>query len=233
MTTMASDDPSSIQTSPSLLNRLKTGDDSESWREFYQVYGKLVRDFAIQAGLTDAEADDVVQETAIGMARHLPGYHYDRKVCRFKTWLLNQTSWRIKDQLKKRKKESGWSGADPMSGGCPPVSRDDTPSTATINRVPDSTATDLDAVFESEWRKNLFAAALQRTKEKFTLKQFQIFDLLVVKEWPAAEVARSLGVTLANVYVTRHRISTAVKKETKRLEHQLEHAAEFEPQPPP
>ena len=105
MTAMATDEHSSIQTRPSLLNRLKSGDDPESWRAFYRIYGKLVRDFALQAGLNDTEADEVVQETAIAMARHLPEYRYDPKVCRFKTWLLNQTSWRIKDQFKKRKKE--------------------------------------------------------------------------------------------------------------------------------
>ena len=44
------------------------------------------------------------------------------------------------------------------------------------------------------------------------------FDLLVVKEWPAAEVAQFLGVSLANVYVTKHRIAAAVKREVKRLE---------------
>jgi len=102
--TMAMGEHSSIQTRPSLLKRLKAGDDTESWQEFYRVYGKLVRDFALQAGLTDTEADEVVQETAIGIAWHLPEYRYDPKVCRFKTWLLNLTSWRIKDQLKKRQR---------------------------------------------------------------------------------------------------------------------------------
>ena len=87
MTAMAPDEPSSIQTRPSLLNRLKSGDDAESWQAFYRIYGKLVRDFSIQAGLTDTEADEVVQETAIATARHLPEYRYDPKVCRFKTWL--------------------------------------------------------------------------------------------------------------------------------------------------
>jgi len=46
--------------------------------------------------------------------------------------------------------------------------------------------------------------------------------LLIDKEWSATEVALSLEVTLAKVYVTRHRISAAVKKETKHLERQLE-----------
>ena len=57
MMTMTGDEPSSIQTRPSLLHRLKEGDDVESWQEFYRVYGKLARDFAIKAGLTDTEAD--------------------------------------------------------------------------------------------------------------------------------------------------------------------------------
>jgi RNA polymerase sigma factor (sigma-70 family) len=223
MTAMASDEPSSIQTRPSLLNRLKSGDDVQSWQEFYQVYGKLVRDFAIHAGLTDTEADEVVQETAIAMARHLPEYRYDPKVCRFKTWLLNQSSWRIKDQLRKRAKGAQLSGL-PESGETPDL-RSETARTSTTNRVPDPAAADLDAVFETQWRKNLFGAALERVKEKFSLKQFQMFDLLVLKEWPAADVARSLGVTLANVYVTRHRIAAAIKKETKALEKQLEREA--------
>jgi RNA polymerase sigma factor (sigma-70 family) len=231
MTAMASDEPSSIQTRPSLLSRLKAGDDTASWQEFYRVYGKLVRDFAIHAGLTDTEADEVVQETAIAMARHLPEYRYDPKVCRFKTWLLNQTSWRIKDQLRKRRRSEGLVGGSPSACAGSPAGEssalpaDDTARTATINRVPDTAAADLDAVFETQWRKNLFTAAFDRVKEKFSLKQFQIFDLLVLKEWPAADVARSLGVTLANVYVTRHRISAAIKKETKRLENQFEQSA--------
>jgi len=220
MMAMAGDEHSSIQTSPSLLDRLKTGDDTESWQEFYRMYGKVVRDFAIQAGLTDTEADEVVQETAIGIARHLPEYRYDPKVCRFKTWLLNLTSWRIKDQLKKRKP----AGAQRLtgSGEAPAPLSDDTTRTATINRVPDPHVIDLDSQFEQEWRRNLLAAALDRVKGKFSLKHYQIFDLLVVKEWPAADVARSLGVSLANVYVTKHRVAAAVKKEVTRIEKEFE-----------
>src|SRR5256885_1021142 len=95
MMTMVGNEHSSIQTRPSLLNRLRKGDDTESWHEFYRIYGKLVRDFAIQAGLTDTEADEVVQETAIAMARNLPEFRYDPPGCRFKTWLLNQAAWRL------------------------------------------------------------------------------------------------------------------------------------------
>jgi RNA polymerase sigma-70 factor (ECF subfamily) len=225
MAAMAPADSSSIQTRPSFLDRLKHGDDADSWQEFYRIYGKVVRDFALQAGLTGCEADEVVQETAIAMARHLPEYRYDPKVCRFKTWLLNQASWRIKDQLKKRNKLPT-ARPLPLSGTRSPAATDETARTSTINRVPDPAAVDLDLLFETEWRKGLFDSALQRVKRKFSLKQFQIFDLAALKEWPAADVARSLGVTLANVYVTRHRFAAALKKEIARLEKDLEQAAQ-------
>ena len=221
MSAMMSDEPSSIRTRPSLLGRLQAGDDAQSWEEFYRIYGKLVRDFALQAGLSAAEADEVVQETVIATSRHLPEYHYDPKKCRFKTWLLNQTSWRIKDQLKKRRRQSSF-----IQASAPRRADDETSGTATINRVPDPAALDLETVFETQWQRSLYAGALERVKGKFSLKQFQIFDLVVTQEWPAADVAKSLGVSLANVYVTRHRISAAIKKETRRLESQFERAAQ-------
>jgi RNA polymerase sigma factor (sigma-70 family) len=216
MTAMAPDEPSSIQTRPTLLNRLKSGDDAESWGEFYRVYGKLIRDFALHAGLNDSEADEVVQETAIAMSRRLPEFRYDPKVCRFKTWLLNQASWRVKDQLKKRRR------SERFADGAPEPSKNDSTRTDIIHRVPDPASVDLEALFETEWRRSLFTLALENVKERFSLKQIQIFDLVVFKEWRAAAVAKSLGVSTANVYVTRHRISTAIATETKRLENELE-----------
>src|SRR6266542_34920 len=92
----------SLETRPSLLQRLQAGDDPQSWEEFYRTYGGLIRFFAEKAGLTADEAEEVVQETAICVARRLPDFTYDPKVCRFKTWLLNLVRWRIQDQLRKR-----------------------------------------------------------------------------------------------------------------------------------
>jgi len=34
-----------LQTCSSLLNKLKAGDDSQSWQEFYRTYGGLIRFF--------------------------------------------------------------------------------------------------------------------------------------------------------------------------------------------
>lgn len=220
MSSMSQVEPSSIQTRPSLLQHLQDGDNTSAWQEFYRVYGKLVHDFARRAGLLEAEAEEVVQEIAIGVARNLPEFHYDPKVCRFKTWLLNQTSWRIKNYLRRRARHpsasipDGRVAADPgsnLSGSADPMAG-----------LIDEKVPNLDLLFEEEWRVQLTLMALERVKAQFTLKQFQIFDLTVQKEWRGPDVAKALDVSLANVYVTRHRIATALKQEVRKLERTLE-----------
>ena len=59
----------SIPTRHSLLNRLKDWRDEASWREFFETYWELIYNVARKAGLNDAEAQDVVQETVIAVAK--------------------------------------------------------------------------------------------------------------------------------------------------------------------
>src|SRR5262245_29064286 len=74
MSIMAAGENSSLATRPSLLNRLKGSDDVPGWQDFYRLYGPLIRNFARKAGLTEDEAEEVVQEAAVSVARNLPGY---------------------------------------------------------------------------------------------------------------------------------------------------------------
>ena len=65
------DDSGSLATRASLLGRLKNWDDAESWEEFTQTYSRLIYNVARQAGLTEDEARDVVQETLLGVAKKI------------------------------------------------------------------------------------------------------------------------------------------------------------------
>jgi RNA polymerase sigma-70 factor (ECF subfamily) len=225
-TSMKPEHDPELQTRSSLLQRLKTGDDPQSWQEFYGTYGGLIRFFAEKAGLTADEAEEVVQETAIGVARRLPEFTYDPKVCRFKTWLLNQTRWRIQDQIRKRRSSEKLVGGAAASAGRPQaLSSDDTARTATVERIADPSVPEFGEEWDTAWERNLFARALEAVRGRINERQFQIFDLYVTKNWPPEDVARTLGISVARIYLTKHRISAAIKKEVKRLEKQLEQAA--------
>ncbi len=213
---MAESKDDSYPTRPSLLERVKNTHDEESWQQFHDIYRKLIFGFAMKAGLTEDEAQEVVQETLIAAAKHLPDFRYDPKVCSFKTWLLNLSNWRVQDQFRKRQAPSA-----PHLHPAHPGSTDDASRTSTINRIVDPAGIELEALWDKEWKEALMEAALARVKARVDLKQWQIFDLYVLKEWSVKEVARALGVSAGRVYLAKHRVSALVKKELKKLEHNV------------
>jgi len=196
-----------LATRRSLIDRLVDWEDRKHWQEFFDAYWKLIYSAARKSGLTDAEAQEVVQETVITVAKKIDKLKYDPAIGSFKGWLLQITRWRIADQFRKR--EPGNTKR--------PHSSDDR-ATATIERVPDSNIVDLDTLWEKEWQENLLAAAISRVKKKVDPKQFQIFDCYVRKEWPAQKVAEQLRVSVGQVYLARHRVAALLKKEIKALE---------------
>ena len=202
-----------LATRRSLVDRLANWDDQRRWQEFFDTYWKLIYSAAGQSGLTDAEAQEVVQETVITVAKNIGKLKYDPAIGSFKGWLLQITRWRIADQFRKRRPGESKSPALP-----------DDRATATIERVADSHAGDLDAIWEREWQENLFAAAIARVKKRVDPKQFQIFDCYVRKEWPAQKVAERLRVNVGQVYLARHRVGALLKKEIRALEKMETHA---------
>jgi RNA polymerase sigma-70 factor (ECF subfamily) len=220
---MAHSPDRSLATRESLLRRLMDCGDQASWQEFYATYRDLLWRFALKAGCTETEAEEVVQETVIAVARKLPEFKYDPAVCAFKTWLLNQAAWRVKDQVRKRgnigqaSRLSGAGEISPVAGQASALLSDDR-RTATVERIADPAGNELEAAWETEWRQTVLEMAMRRVKEQANLKECQMFDLYVLRGWPAREVARALGVSVARVYLAKHRIAPLLKREVKAIE---------------
>jgi len=103
-----------IPTRQSLLSRLRDLDDQESCSDFFHSYWRLIYEVALKAGLSDAEAHEVVQETVIPVAKQMSGFRYDPARVKFKGWLLHITRHRIADQVRKQMEASGASGCHPV-----------------------------------------------------------------------------------------------------------------------
>ena len=200
-----------IPTRATLIQRLKDWQDQSSWQDFFDTYWKLIHGTALKSGLTAAEAQDVVQETMISVTKHMPAFKYDPAIGSFKTWLLNMTRWRITDQLRKR---------GPFVAGQPSF-EDTATGTRTVDKVVDPMGQDLDALWNAEWEKNLYDAAVAKVKRQLDPQKYQIFDLYVNKEWAPEKVAASFGISVDQVYLAKHRTMDLIKKEVKRLEKEV------------
>jgi RNA polymerase sigma factor (sigma-70 family) len=197
----------SIATRQSLLARMKDWEDQKSWQDFYDTYWRLVYGVALQSGLRRTEAEEVVQETVLSVAKGIGKFKNDPAVGSFKSWLLLITRRRIADQFRKRPQLT-----EPYSSG-----GEETTRTSLVARMPDPASLDLDTLWEEQWEKNLLAVATQNVKHQASPKQFLLFYQQVVKEWPAGKVAEKYGVSLARVYVAKYRITGLIKKEVRRL----------------
>lgn len=197
-----------IPTRYSLLSRLQDWDDQTSWKEFFDTYWRLIYAVALKSGLTEAEAKDVVQETIICVAKDIHKFKRDRKFGSFKGWLRNLTRWRIADELKKRGRAVQQKHADTVLD----------PDAPRLEEIPEPIDPGAEAIWEQEWQSNLLQAALERVRRRVKEEHYQIFDLYVLKQWPVTRVARTLGVSIGQVYLAKHRVSALLKKEIRGLE---------------
>jgi RNA polymerase sigma-70 factor (ECF subfamily) len=76
----------------------------------------------------------------------------------------------------------------------------------------------VDELWEAEWQRNLFEAALDRLSRRIDPEKLQIFEFYVRKEWPAEKVAEHFAIPVEQVYLAKHRVTEALKAEVERLE---------------
>lgn len=183
-------------TRQSLVTRLKDHADHVGWQRFFDTYGGSIRRLALRAGLSDAEADDVLQEALVSVAAEMPGFRYDPARGSFKGWLFCIARRRIADQFRRRARQrrGAEAGEAPLEeSGLEPA------------------ADPLQGVWEEEWRDHCLGRAVDQVRARVAPRQWQMFELAALREWPASRVCEALGVNRAQVYMARMRVGRQLR----------------------
>jgi RNA polymerase sigma factor (sigma-70 family) len=197
-----------VSTRWSLIKRLQQSGDDGSWQEFFDQYWRLIFSVALRSGLPHEEAQDVVQETIISMAKGIRKFTADPQAGSFKSWLLQLTRWRIVDVVRQRAREL------PLE----PNPTGDTSTTSAVDRVPDPAGLELEAVWEEEWEHHRLQTALQKLAQRVPANHYQMFYLYVIENKPADRVARLHGTSVDHVYQVKHRLMPLLEDELKQQE---------------
>jgi RNA polymerase sigma-70 factor (ECF subfamily) len=198
---MLSDVPDYNRTRTTMVRGLRDLEDQKVWNRFFESYWKLIYHSARKAGLDDADAQEVVQETVITITKKIGGFDYDRNKGSFKGWLMQTTKWKIADQFRKINRTK---------------SRESDAMSEIIEELPDELA-NVDTFWKDNWQKELFDAAIEKTRDEVNPLYFQIYNRLVVKEIKAKDVARELAVPVSQVYLAKHRVTEAIKKSVEEM----------------
>jgi RNA polymerase sigma-70 factor (ECF subfamily) len=195
----------SIPTRSTLLRRLQSFQDEAGWQEFFEIYWLFIFRNALADGLSEADAEDVAQQTLIAVWKGLPKFRYEPKRAAFKTWLIDILKCRIVDLRRKQARRPTVSLGEADTG------------TESLARVPDPASVAPEARWDAEWEANLLRAARERVWKRLGQRERQIYEYYELKERKAGEAARELGVTSARVYVAKYRVEKELKKEIEHL----------------
>ena len=192
----------SLRTRTSLLSRLRDLEDRDSWQTFFDLYWRLLYNVARRAGLDDVDAQDVVQDTVMAIAKEIPRFRYDQERGSFKQWIFRILRRRVADHLRKLYRQPAPAGVSPeMLEG-----------TGDADAIVMRDGASLSDAWDQEWERSILDAAIAQVRAQANPKHFQVFDFCVLKEWPVAKVALTLEMNAAQVYLARHRVSAAVKR---------------------
>jgi RNA polymerase sigma-70 factor (ECF subfamily) len=180
-----------MDTSASLLERLKRPAQEQAWARFVELYTPLLYGWARRSGCPEADAADLVQEVLTLLVRKLPEFSYDRHKS-FRAWLrtVAHNCW---NNLRRR-------AVLPRAATTPDL--DALPA-------PDPS----DPFWETEYRQRLVARALSLMQADFEPTTWKACWEYVVAGRPAAQVARELGIRTGTVYAAKSRVLSRLRQE--------------------
>ena len=197
-----------LETRSSLIQRLKATINGESWEEFFHTYWELIYNVARRAGLSEADAQDIVQETILKVHNSLDRFEYNRKRGTFKGWLRTVTRSRLNDFFKKQQRR-------------PALNQPLEEAADELQNLEDPEGPEIEKIWDEDWNRNLIQAALSRTKKLSSPKQFQIFKCHYIDEWTVRETCRTLGVNAAQVYMAKQRVGKIFREAVETLQEQV------------
>jgi len=186
-------------TRPSLLVRIRDARDGEAWSQFVALYAPLVYGHARKCGLQDADAADLTQDVLKAVAGGVHRLDYDPRRGSFRGWLFTIVRNKLRNFIEAKGRQIQGSGG-----------------TAAIHLLEGQAAPEQDQ-WEADYRRQLFAWAVERIRPEFQEKTWQAFWMTAVEGKSGKEVAAKLAMTVAAVYLAKGRVLARLKVEIEQV----------------
>lgn len=195
-----------IDTSESLLDRLKADNAHDGWREFYRRYWGAILRYANKLGLNAHQAEEVLQDTMVALMRILPEFVYNRNKGRFRNFLLTIVHRKSMAVLRRARRDQELH-----------VEWEEPKVPDTVNPFGPNQNGEADAL--NAWREVLLAEALIELRDDPTLgdQTFAVFEAYVIGKKTAAEVAATFGLKENGVYQIKNRLMRRLETRIGRL----------------
>lgn len=179
----------------SLLQQLRSTQNSIAWADFAQIYTPLVYHWVADLAIPAADRNDVVQDVFVVLLHKLPNFQYDVQGS-FRAWLRTITIHKARDLIRKKHRK-----VEPKF----------------FENLDAIQAHDSDRLTEQEYRRYVADAALKLMRQYFSETTWQACWKHVAEGRPAQEVADELGISINAVYLARGRVLHRLRQELQGL----------------
>ena len=177
-------------TRTSLIQRIRSLNDKESWEQFAGIYRPVIERIARRRGIPADERHDVVQEVFVRLVRDTPQLSYQQSKGRFRTW-LSRIAHNVMTDWFRRQHKRPIGLADP-------------------GLVPDAEMGCSGSAHE--FRMDLVQQALRAVKQQTRTSTWLCFEEHCLKRQPASLVAQNLSLSVNAVYVNTSRVLAQVRE---------------------
>lgn len=188
-------------TSLSLLDRARRGDDV-SWQTLAEFYFPLLRRWLARHGVQAADADDLVQEVLVVVARELPKFEHNGRLGAFRAWLKTILIFRLRDFWRSRKYR--------------PAATGDSDFLRSLEELEDPRS-ELSRLWDREHDGQIVRLLANRVGNRFSDSTRAAFNRQVFDEASPEEVAQELGLSLNAVVIAKCRVLKALRQEGRGL----------------
>ncbi len=184
-----------MDTSASLLERLRAGPNPAGWRQLVDLYAPLIRSWLGRHFLQAVDSDDLAQQVLTVVVRKLPSFQHSGRPGAFRAWLRGITVNTLRSFWRSRAQPTAAGGFDDL-----------------LDRLEDP-ASDLSRLWDREHDEYVAASLLRRVQVDFTPSTWQAFLRHVLEGAPAMQVAEELGLSLNSVLLAKSRVLKRLRQE--------------------
>ena len=186
-----------VQTSLSLLERLRRDGDAPSWARLLSVYEPLLTYWLRRQGLQEADVRDLVQNILLIVCQELSEFQHNGRAGAFRNWLRQVMINCLRVHRRRKPADAGAFGAlvddleDPGSG--------------------------LGGTWEREHDQFILCRLTEMIRPEFEPTTWEAFERTVMHAEPTAVVAEALGISTNAVLLAKSRVLRRLRVEKEQF----------------
>jgi RNA polymerase sigma-70 factor (ECF subfamily) len=189
-------------TSISLLERLRSRPDNDSWQRLIGLYTPLLHGCLRRYGLQSSDMEDLVQDVLTVVVRELPQFQHNQRPGAFRRWLRTILVHRLRNFWRARQ-------GRPLASG-------DRDLAQMLDQLQDPDS-GLSRLWDEEHDRHVIQRLLAAIEPDFTASSWQAFRRVALEGKDEETVAAELGLSLHAVFVAKSRVLCRLRREANGL----------------